>query len=163
MKLPVHAFWDIYPETLLKLLKESEIQYDWEEDVNLSIWSKYMFIAAYGLVTAAYNKTVREVLEDKEKGAITREIMQEIDAIARKLNIALPEDIVETSFIKANQFPYEAKTSFQRDVEAKGKINEGDLFGGTLIRYGEKYDIPTPQTKMVCDKLMNDITKNFEQ
>ncbi|MBN1181426.1 MAG: 2-dehydropantoate 2-reductase [Bacteroidales bacterium] len=145
---------DFYPEALLKLLKESGIHFSWEDNVNVSIWSKYMFIAAYGLVTAAFNKTLGEVLEDPELGKLTREIMFEIETIAKKLNIALPLDIVGSSFVKAGQFPYEAKTSFQRDVEAKGKINEGDLFGGTIMRFGERLGIPTPQTRKVYEMLL---------
>jgi 2-dehydropantoate 2-reductase len=46
--------------------------------------------------------------------------------------IPLPSDIVQSSFEIAKQFPFETKTSFQRDVESKGEIHEGDLFGGTI-------------------------------
>jgi 2-dehydropantoate 2-reductase len=68
--------------------------------------------------------------------------MREIELIARALKIRLPSDIVETSFSKANQFPLETKTSFQRDVEIKGRQSEWDLFGGTVLRYADKFDIP---------------------
>jgi 2-dehydropantoate 2-reductase len=148
------AYPNFYPEPLLNLLKGSEIDFDWEENVEISIWSKFMFIAAFGLVTAAFNKTLGEILEDSELSKKTKSIMCEIYEIAHKLNIPLNQDIVETSFLKAKQFPYEAKTSFQRDVESKGKINEGDLFGGTLIRYGTKLDIATPESKNVFQKLL---------
>ena len=147
-------FPDFYPESLLALFKNSEIEYSWEEDIKISIWSKYIFIAAFGLVTATYDKTLGEVLDSPELSRITKAIMSEIEKIARKINVPLNSDIVESSFLKAKQFPYEAKTSFQRDVELKGKINEIDLFGGTLIRYGERYNIPIPDTKNIYEKFM---------
>jgi 2-dehydropantoate 2-reductase len=53
------------------------------------------------------------------------------------------------------QFPYETKTSFQRDIESKGKVNEGDLFGGTIIRYGDALGVQTPTTKMIYRRLLN--------
>jgi 2-dehydropantoate 2-reductase len=61
----------------------------------------------------------------------------------------LPENIIEKSLNKAYNFPYEAKTSYQRDVEIKGRLNEGDLFGGAIIREGQTLGIPTPLTESV--------------
>lgn len=148
------AFPDFYPELLLKLFKNAKINFDWEENISSPIWSKFMFIAAFGLVTATYNKTLGEVLKDIILTNSVKGIMGEIEEIANSLNVPLPSDIIETSYFKAKQFPPETKTSFQRDVESKGNLNEGDLFGGTLIRFGEKLNIPTPETRDVYNKLL---------
>ena len=147
-------FPDYYPESLFSLLKDSNIDFKWDNAIEVAIWSKYMFIAAYGLVTATYEKTLGEILDNSELSQKTKAIMYEIEQIAKRINISLSSDIVETSFLKGKQFPYETKTSFQRDVESKGKINEIDLFGGTLIRYGAQYNIPIPNTKNVFDRFM---------
>jgi 2-dehydropantoate 2-reductase len=145
---------DFYPDSLLTLLKDSNIDFKWENNIEVQIWSKYMFIAAYGLVTATYDKTLGEILDDSELSKITKAIMREIEQIANRTNVTLSSDIVETSFLKGKQFPHETKTSFQRDVESKGKINEMDLFGGTLIRYSEQYKILIPNIKNVFVKFM---------
>ncbi len=145
---------DFYPESLLTILKESNIDFAWEDNVQVSIWSKFMFIAAYGLVTATYEKTLGEILENSELSQITKSIMIEIEKIAKRLNIPLNSDIVETSFLKGNQFPFETKTSLQRDVESKGKLNEADIFGGTIIRYGDEFGISVSNTREIQKKLM---------
>lgn len=142
-------------EPLFSILKGSDIDFDLEKDVKIPIWSKFMFIAAYGLVAATFDKTIGEILADEKLSNTVKSIMNEIHTIARKINISLADDIVETSYQKAKQFPFEAKTSFQRDVEAKGKINEGDLFGGAIIRYGLELSIPTPNTEKVYHELLN--------
>lgn len=123
---------DFYPDSLLTLLTDSNLDYKWEDNIEVPIWSKYMFISAYGLVTATYEKTIGEILDNPELSQITKAIMHEIELIANRTNVPLSSDIVETSFLKGKQFPYETKTSFQRDVESKGKVNEIDLFGGTF-------------------------------
>jgi 2-dehydropantoate 2-reductase len=128
------------------------------EDVNIEIWSKYIFIASYALVTATYNKTIGEVANDKNLRILVKNIMREIELIARALKVRLPSDIVETSFSKANQFPLETKTSFQRDVEIKGRQSEWDLFGGTVLRYADKFDIPADNSKETFDKLMQNLS-----
>lgn len=150
-------FPNFNPDTLLTLLSDSNLEFKLDDNIKVPIWSKYMFISAYGLVTATYEKTLGEILDDSELSQITKAIMYETEQIALRLNIPMDKDIVESSFFKGKQFPYETKTSFQRDVESKGKINEIDLFGGTLIRFGEKYNIPIPNIKMVFDKFMEKI------
>jgi 2-dehydropantoate 2-reductase len=66
--------------------------------------------------------------------------------------ISLDERIIEASVKKAENFPYETKTSYQRDVE-KGGRNEGDLFGGAIVRLGQELGVATP----VTEKLYSDI------
>jgi len=55
--------------------------------------------------------------------------MREIERIAQRMNIPLDDDIVEVSFNKARQFPYETKTSVQRNVESKGKTMKQIYWG----------------------------------
>jgi 2-dehydropantoate 2-reductase len=145
---------EFYPEKLINLFKKAGILIEPFEDVNIEIWTKYIFIASFALVTANYNKTIGEVVNDEKLGIIVKNIMQEIALVANALKIALSPNIVETSFAKANQFPYETKTSFQRDVETKGRQSEWDLFGGTIIRYAEEFNIPANNTKEILDSLL---------
>ena len=77
--------------------------------------------------------------------------IKSVDAVVSRLK---EKNIVEKSFSKANTFPFETKTSFQRDIESKGKINESDLFGGTLIRYGERLNTPVENIKRTYNKLL---------
>jgi 2-dehydropantoate 2-reductase len=151
-KDPMHP--EFYPESLLTILKDTGIDFEWKDNVKIAIWSKFMFIAAFGLVTATFDKTLGELMEDRKLSRMTKSIMSEICEIAKKLDIPLNPDLIESSFIKAKLFPYEAKTSLQRDVESKGKINEGDLFGGTLIRFGRELKISVPYTEKVYNRFL---------
>ncbi len=147
-------FPDFYPEILINVLNESHIEFSWEENIEIAIWSKFMFIAAYGLVGAAFEKTLGEILENQVLSQKVKEIMVEIETVARKLKIPLDSGIIDTSFLKAKQFPFGTKTSFHRDIEKKGRINEGDLFGGTLKRYGESLGVPTSNIDFTYNKLL---------
>ncbi len=148
---------EFYPDKLINVFKSSDILIEIFENVNIEIWTKYIFIASFALVTATYNKTIGEVANDGKLSILVKDIMQEIELISRALKIELPSDIVETSFSKANQFPFETKTSFQRDVESKGRQSEWDLFGGTVVRYAERFNIPANSTKNTLDKLLKSL------
>ncbi len=152
-------FPEFYPEKLIQLFKNAGIRIEYFEDVNIEIWGKYIFIAPFALVTAAYGKSIGEVAHDEKLSRLVKNIMQEIASIAKALSIGLPPDIVEISFAKANQFPFETKTSFQRDVEVKGRQSEWDLFGGTVIRYAERFNLAANNTKATLNRLLQDVDK----
>jgi len=81
--------------------------------------------------------------------------MTEIGDIAKKKGILLSKNIIEASINKAKNFPYETKTSYQRDVESKGNVNEGDIYGGTITRMGEALGIPAPITKQIFSEIQH--------
>lgn len=136
-----------------EIMKKAGIQHVWTERHMEEIWNKYIFIAAYGLVTASANKTLGEVYENSELSECVRGIMQEIWEIGCAQNIDLPKEVIDEAYQKATNFPYEAKTSFQRDYEKKDKPDERELFGGTILALGAKYNIATPYTALVYKKI----------
>ncbi len=95
--------------------------------------------------------------QDKQLMALVEDVMGEIVSIARSRNIALPDDIVARSLGKAANFPYETKTSYQRDMEKGGK-NEGDLFGGTIIEMGRALGVSTPVAERIYTAISGDTT-----
>jgi 2-dehydropantoate 2-reductase len=92
---------------------------------------------------------------DTNKKENVRKIMKEIFSIAQEKGIELSPDIIEEALNKANNFPYETKTSYQRDIEKKGRINEGALYGGTIVSEGKALGIPTPVTSSIYTEIQN--------
>ena len=144
---------NINANDICQLMDKAKIKFEWSSRHIEAMWSKYMFIAAYGLVTASENKTLGEVLNDEELSIKVKGIMKEIEAISKAENIELPNDIVESSYLMAKNFPYEAKTSFQRDFEIKNKPDERELFGQTIINLGVKHCIDITVTKSIYQNL----------
>lgn len=143
----------LLPQRTLDLFDASKVKYTWCDDIYQEIWSKYIFIAAYGMVTASENQTLGQIMETEDLSNMVICIMGEVAAIAKKQGIRLSADIVQESFKKAKSFPFYTKTSFQWDFEKKDKPDERDLFGDTIIRLGEFFGVETPTAKMVNDKL----------
>ena len=141
---PDHPEYD--PSSVVRLFEQAGVSVNYAEDAYPAIWEKYLFIASFGLVTAWADKPFGAVLQDTELHGLVRTIMEEIRAVAAGKGVGLGEGIIESSLEKAENFPFETKTSYQRDVE-KGTRNEGDLFGGTIARLGKELDVPTPVTQ----------------
>ncbi len=145
---------DFYPEAILRFFRETGISFKWFEDALPAIWEKYLFIAGFGLVSAMTGNTLGQIVEDTESKRLVDGIMKEIFLISKQKHVELAEDIVAVSVAKASHFPFETKTSYQRDVENKAKRNEGDLLGETIIRMGKETGIPTPVTESVCKEIL---------
>jgi 2-dehydropantoate 2-reductase len=148
---------DFYPEEILRFLNEASISFQWFENVLSPIWEKYLFIAGFGLVSAASGKTLGQILEDAESRQLVIGIMEEIFHISKQKQVVLPENIIAVSMAKACTFPPETKTSYQRDVEQNEKRNEGDLFGATIMRMGKETGIPTPVTESIYKKILSEM------
>ena len=144
---------DFDPQGLIDFFDDMGIKFTWNDDASPALWQKFVFIAGYGLVTAYTAKTFGEILSDPELKELVRRVMEEIAAVAKKKGVKLADTIVTDSLQTGNNFPPETKTSFQRDIEAKAKRNEGDLFGGTIIRLGKELGVPTPVTESIYSKL----------
>jgi 2-dehydropantoate 2-reductase len=126
------------PKGVIDFFEHASINFTWNDDPFPALWQKYVFIAGYGLVTAYTVKTIGQVLSDPEAKEMARKVMEEIAAVAKKKGVTVAS---------------ETKTSYQRDIEAKSKRNEGDLFGGTIIRLGKELGVPTPVTESLYSKI----------
>jgi 2-dehydropantoate 2-reductase len=143
---------DFVPTTFLALLEDAGIRYRWFDDPRPAIWEKFVFISAFGLVTAASRTTLGEVLGEATLMEDVRGIMGEVVSIASREGVAIDPDAIANAIAKAGGFPPETKTSLQRDVES-GAEDEGDLLGGTIIRLGTRLGVPTPVTERVYVRL----------
>lgn len=143
----------VVPDALFALFRASSVKHEWFDDVYPEIWTKYIFIASFALVTAAFDKTLGQVMASADASRYARSVMEEVVSLARARGVALPATIVETTYRKGNDFPPETKTSFQRDVEQADKADERDLFGGTVLRMGAALGVATPVAQELCERL----------
>lgn len=136
-------------EALKHLMEAAEIPCKWMADARPVLWEKYIMFAPFALVTAHTGKTFGQIMEDEEAKALVKAIMEEVVALAAAEGVPVKDGIIETFLGNAGFYPYETKTSYQRDIESgKGK-DEGDLIGGTILRLGKVHGISTANAEKV--------------
>lgn len=146
---------DYTPEQLVDLLANANIAVEYQKDAFPAIWTKFFFIASFGLISARYNKSIGQVEIEPLLHERARLIMQEIEAIARKKGMALPADIIEQTFQKAKSFPYHTPTSLQLDVQSGKPKTELELFAGALLAYGKTLSVPVEETYKIYSEIKN--------
>jgi len=135
------------PQIVIDFFKDMEIILNWRDNPYPAIWEKYVLVASFSLVTARTSLTMGGVINDENALDMLKKVMKEIVLIAEKKGIYLPENVIENTIEFCKNYP-DVKPSYQRDVE-KGRKNEGDLFGGAVIRMGNKHNVPTPMTASI--------------
>ncbi|WP_426478213.1 ketopantoate reductase family protein [Chryseobacterium sp. CBSDS_008] len=145
-------------EWITDLLSQSKIDFDFKDNSLTDIWTKFIFIASFGLVTAKHNSSIGTVCTNEQQKKEAAEIMKEIKQIADKKGIYLQEDIISATFEKASTFPFETPTSLQLDIHSGKKDNELELFAGAVLKYGAELGIETPFTQKIYTEIKKKIS-----
>lgn len=144
---PDPSHLDFKPHIMLGFFKDMNIDIKWMKNPYPAIWEKYLLVASFALVCTHVGQNFGGVLGDPEHIRILKGIMKEIISIANKKGISLPEGVIDKTIDICRAVP-DIKPSYMRDVE-KGTKNEGDLFGGAIIKMGEEVGVPTPLTRSI--------------
>lgn len=138
---------------IINLLQNSKIDFDFKDNSFVDIWTKFIFIASFGLVTAKHNSSIGTVCTDEIQKQEATNIMVELKSIADKKGIILDDNIIQNTFEKAITFPFNTPTSLQLDINSKKENNELELFAGAIINYGKEVNIETPFTEKIYSEL----------
>lgn len=138
---------------IINLLQNSKIDFEFKENSFVDIWTKFIFIASFGLVTAKHNSSIGTVCTDEIQKQEAINIMVELKSIADKKGIILEDNVIQNTFDKAITFPFNTPTSLQLDINSKKENNELELFAGAIINYGKEVNIATPFTEKIYSEL----------
>lgn len=121
--------------------------------IREEIWVKLLGNASFNPVSALTRATLVQIARDPGASQVIRAIMQEVEAVARKLGMELPISIDQR--IAGAEKVGEHKTSMLQDLEA-GRPMELEALVGSVVELGEKVGIAMPHTRTVynCAKLL---------
>jgi len=150
-KDPQHTSENI--EWIVDLIERSKINFEYKENSLVDIWTKFIFIASFGLVTAKHNSSIGTVCSMELQKEEATKIMDEIKSIADKKGIDLQDNIILKTFEKAATFPPKTPTSLQLDINSGKENNELELFAGAIIKYGKEMNINTAFTESIYQEI----------
>jgi 2-dehydropantoate 2-reductase len=117
------------------------------------IWVKVLGNASFNPVSALTRATLVQMVRDPGVCSVIRNIMQEVEAVSRKLGMELPVSIDQR--IAGAEKVGEHKTSMLQDLEA-GRPMELEALVGAVVELGERVGLSMPYTQTVyrCAKLL---------
>ncbi|WP_062056786.1 ketopantoate reductase family protein [Aquimarina longa] len=122
-------------------------------NIEVAIWSKFMFIATVSGLGALTRATIGEMYENKETHHILKETATEIYNVGIAKGVLFPKDIVEQIIAFIGKQPYDSTASTQRDI-IEGRPSELENFNGFIVTEGKKLGIATPTNKFIYSCLL---------
>src|SRR5271165_33560 len=125
--------------------------------ISHEIWVKVLGNASFNPVSALTRATLVQMVRDPGVSSVIRNIMQEVEAVSRKLGMELPVSIDQR--IAGAEKVGEHKTSMLQDLEA-GRSMELEALVGAVVELSERVGLPMSYTRTVyaCTKLLAEST-----
>lgn len=133
---------------LQKVFDKAQISNQIPDDIQVAIWSKFLFITTVSAIGGVTRATLGEMRSTPEIRKIMEQTAQEILAIANAKGVNITQETISKAFHFIDQLPYETTASLQRDV-LEGRPSELEAQVGTIHRMGEELGILTPANSFI--------------
>ena len=140
-------------EELQLIFKNAKIESYLVENIEETVWEKFIFISALASATSYLNQNIGEILINKESKEIYVALLYEIEAVAKAKGLQLPTDIVDQTIIKLEKSPKNATSSMNRDLLAGNKTEVTSLTQ-FVVNEGLKYGVATPLYEKIANALL---------
>jgi len=121
--------------------------------IRQEIWVKILGNASLNPVSALTRATLAQMVRDPGVSQVIRGIMQEVEAVSRKLGMELPVSIDQR--MAGAEKVGEHRTSMLQDLEANRPM-ELEALVGSVVELGQRLGLPMTYTRTIysCTKLL---------
>lgn len=130
-------------ERLQQTFERAGIPAQVHPDIQIAIWEKFVFICAFGGITALTRLPIGPILASEACRELFEGVMREVAQVARARGVAVPGDSVERALTLAASFEPWARGSLYHDLES-GRRLELDALNGTVVRLARESGCATP-------------------
>jgi len=135
--------------TLATLFSKARLRFKESEDITKELWKKYIFIAAFAMLTSYYDQSIYAVVQNHYEE--TKQLLEEIATVAKHYGIDLSKEI-EKSLQTAQNLPHDATTSMHTDFQNK-KQTELESLSGYLVQSAKEFGIELPLIEKIYKEL----------
>lgn len=137
---------------LQSIFENASIESYLVENIEETVWEKFIFISALASATTYLNENIGGILNNPNNKAIYISLLNEITAVALAKGLALPDDIVPQTIIKLEKTPKDATSSMHRDLLA-GRNTEVVSLTKYVVDQGVRFGVATPVYQKILEKL----------
>ena len=130
-------------ERLKRFFDEMEMPYEINNQMGIKLWSKLMLNVGVNQTVAYFSGTNQTIQKESPEREMMIAAMKEVQMVAEKEGIILEDKEVDYWLEIMDGLNPDGMPSMAQDVEAK-RYSEVELFAGTIVRLGKKYNVPVP-------------------
>ena len=135
-------------EVALSAFHHAGIAAERPPDITVALWTKFMGAIGTMGVQSVTGRGFGPTTTDPDARALYLGCMREVEILARKSGVALPDGSAERLMALIETYPPDAKASMLQDLE-QGKRLELEAMHGTVVRLGEALGVPTPVSRFM--------------
>jgi 2-dehydropantoate 2-reductase len=135
-----------------RVFKSAGLEISVAADIQVALWTKFLFIASFSGVGAVANAPAGVVRSDPKWRSQLLKAMEEIYTLAHAREIKLPADSVDKVMASVDSLPEDATSSMQRDIAA-GKPSELESQNGAVVRMAREAGIEAPTHTLIYQTL----------
>jgi len=139
---------------LQSIFQKAKIESYLVENIEETVWEKFIFISALASLTSYLNQNIGQILSNPDAKAIYVELLKEIEMVAKAKGLQLSDDIVNQTIVKLEKSPKEATSSMHRDYLAGNKIEAASLTK-FVVEEALKYGVKTPLYEKISTVLLS--------
>jgi 2-dehydropantoate 2-reductase len=136
-----------------KLFKDAGITAFLSENIEQTIWEKFLFISTIASLTSYLDLPIGAIVNNAEHRKMLQQLMTELKSIANAKGILFPEDIIEKTISKMERLPYETTSSMHSDLQ-KGGRTEYKSLTEYVVKLGKELNIEIPVYERVLERLI---------
>jgi len=140
-------------ESLQAVFEQAGVRAQIAEDIQVALWDKFLFIAAFSAVGAASRVGGGLILQTPPTRQLLEEVMREIWMVARAAGVPLPAEAIGRRLSFIEQMSPQAMASMARDLLA-GRPSELEQLIGAVVRLGEQVEVATPLSRALYAALL---------
>jgi 2-dehydropantoate 2-reductase len=140
-------------KALQYLFEKAKIESYLVENIEETVWEKFIFISALASATSYLNQNIGQILSNPASKQVYVSLLNEIALVASAKGLKMPENIVDQTILKLEKTPQEATSSMHRDFLAQHKTEVVSLTE-FVVKEGIKLGVSTPVYQKVLDKLI---------
>jgi 2-dehydropantoate 2-reductase len=134
------------------VFKHAGLQISIAPDIDVALWTKFLFIASFSGVGAVANAPAGVLRTDPKWRDQMLAAMREIYELAHARGVELPADSIDNAMAAINALPEEGTSSMQRDIAA-GKPSELESQNGAVVRLATESGIAVPTHVLIYETL----------
>ncbi len=147
---------------ITKLLEESGITAQFEQDIRKTLWTKFLFIATMAGVTSLSREMLAQLMPRPEWRTVIEGCMREIETVGRADGVDLDVDIVPETIAYMEDSLGQMRASMHADIVA-GRPLELEALNGAVVRVGREVNVPTPINGLIYAMLKPYLLGGFDK
>lgn len=139
-------------KTFLDACTKAGIQARLSDDIQKTIWEKYVFLVAASAMTSLTRLPLGAIREDPDTRALTKQIMSEVVAVGKAKAVKLDNDLADKLLERLDGMPREMVASMLGDLERGNRLELPWLSGG-VVEMGKHLGVATPANGFILAAL----------